>query len=90
MLREINFFKDRQIQQESELTEVAKVLNYENFKKGSNVFEWGSFGDKFYIILRGRVSVLVPQEKLKKKVNTLVKEEMLKMYVKQATNKKSS
>lgn len=64
------------------MTEVAKVLNYENFKKGSNVFEWGSFGDKFYIILRGRVSVLVPQEKLKKKVNTLVKEEMLKMYVK--------
>ncbi len=64
------------------MTEVAKVLNYENFKKGSNVCEWGSFGDKFYIILRGRVSVLVPQEKLKKKVNTLVKEEMLKMHVK--------
>jgi CRP-like cAMP-binding protein len=64
------------------LTEVAKVLTYEHFKKGTNVFDWGSFGDKFYIILRGKVSVMVPQEKLKKKVNTLVKEEMLKMYVK--------
>ena len=64
------------------MTEVAKALTYEHFKKGTNVFDWGSFGDKFYIILRGKVSVLVPQEKLKKKVNTLVKEEMLKMYVK--------
>lgn len=61
---------------------MAKALTYEHFKKGHNVFDWGSFGDKFYIILRGKVSIQVPQEKLKKKVNTLVKEEMLKMYVK--------
>jgi len=39
---------------------VAKVLHYEHFKKGTNVFDWGSFGDKFYIILRGKVSVQVP------------------------------
>ncbi len=60
------------------------MLTYESFKKGSNVFEWGSFGDKFYIILKGKVSVQIPQDKFKKKVNTMVKEEMLKMYVKNA------
>jgi hypothetical protein len=50
------------------LTEVAKALTYEHLKKGTNVFDWGSFGDKFYIILRGKVSVMVPQEKLKKRL----------------------
>lgn len=39
----------------------------------------GSVGDKFYIILQGTVSVQLPSESYKKKINDLVKEEIIKM-----------
>ena len=48
-------------------------------KRGCNVFEWGSIGDKFNIVLQGTVSVQVPNETFKKKINDLVKDEIIKM-----------
>jgi signal-transduction protein with cAMP-binding, CBS, and nucleotidyltransferase domain len=58
---------------------VARCLNYEFFKKGENVFDWGNPGDKFYIILKGTVSVQVPTEKLKNKINGLMQDELLRL-----------
>ena len=40
--------------------EIIKALRIERFKKDDLVFEYGDLGDKFYIILEGSVSVLVP------------------------------
>jgi hypothetical protein len=34
-------------------------------KKGDYVMNYGDFGDKFYVILKGDVSVRIPDPKLK-------------------------
>ena len=34
---------------------------YEYHTAGSNVIEYGDAGDKFYIVIRGKVSVLIPK-----------------------------
>jgi CRP-like cAMP-binding protein len=38
-------------------------MQYLHFKKGDYVFKFGDFGDKFYIILKGEVSVRIPDPK---------------------------
>lgn len=42
--------------------EIAKCLRYEFHAKGREVFEYGSIGEKFYMILGhdGEVSVQIP------------------------------
>jgi len=35
---------------------------YEYHPAGSNVIEYGDVGDKFYIVIRGEVSVLIPKQ----------------------------
>jgi len=35
-------------------------MNFEFHSTGCNVFEYGDTGDKFYLIIRGSVSVKVP------------------------------
>ena len=36
---------------ESDFAEVGQQLTYEYFRKGQTVFEWGTTGDKLYIVL---------------------------------------
>jgi len=40
----------------------CKALKYEHFEKGETVFFQGDIGDKFYIIIKGKVSVLLHKE----------------------------
>ena len=35
-------------------------LLLEHFRPGEMIFDYGDVGDKFYIILKGRVSILIP------------------------------
>ena len=51
------FFKDKN---ETEILEITKLLKYEHFKKNDMVFEFGSLGDKLYLIIHGQVAVLGP------------------------------
>jgi CRP-like cAMP-binding protein len=53
-LNKIKFFADREIPADS-YNLIANALQYEFFRKGDIVFEKGSIGDKFYIILHGEV-----------------------------------
>jgi CRP-like cAMP-binding protein len=47
-------------------SDIAQCLTYLELPAQAIVFEYGSIGDLFYIILRGDVKVLVPnQNKLK-------------------------
>ncbi|CAD8167082.1 unnamed protein product [Paramecium octaurelia] len=39
----------------------GKALTYEYYKKGSIIFHYGDYGDKFFMILKGNVGVLVPK-----------------------------
>jgi signal-transduction protein with cAMP-binding, CBS, and nucleotidyltransferase domain len=78
MMRDIQFFKERGDVKEADFAEIGQCLTYEYFKNGNSVFEWGSVGDKFYIILQGVVSVQVPNEQYKKTINEMMKEEVMK------------
>ena len=63
MLKNIEFFQTSNLQGSNEnLLTIAKNLNYQFCKKGEVVFEIHSFGNTFYIIIEGSVSVLIPNE----------------------------
>jgi CRP-like cAMP-binding protein len=40
--------------------EIASYLTYESFDEGELVFEYGTVGENFYVVLKGAVSVLIP------------------------------
>jgi CRP-like cAMP-binding protein len=42
---------------------IAEKLTFQFYDAGSTVFEYGDFGSQFYIILKGKTSVLVPMKK---------------------------
>lgn len=59
-LKEVKFFRD--IPHES-FPNIAKSLTYMQLPAQSIVFEYGTIGDLFYIILKGSVTVMVPDKK---------------------------
>ena len=61
LIKEISFFKERNIVETFELREISKALLVEKFKPGEQVCEYGEIGNKFYIILRGSVRVDIPE-----------------------------
>jgi hypothetical protein len=54
LIKEIKFFKDREIHGQH-LQEICMELKYEHMNRGDFVFRQGDYGDKFYIILKGKV-----------------------------------
>jgi CRP-like cAMP-binding protein len=58
LIREIEFFKNHSIQAQH-LADVCQELRHEIIPQGDFVFYQGDYGDKFYVILSGRVQVLV-------------------------------
>eukprot|EP00347_Sterkiella_histriomuscorum_P002457 403368072 len=54
------FFKDKG---DTEQFEITKNLHFEHFKKDEVVFEYGSQGDKYYLLIRGEVAVMLPCKK---------------------------
>jgi hypothetical protein len=41
LLRDIQFFRERENIKEGDFNEIGQCLTYELIKKGQNVFEWG-------------------------------------------------
>ena len=64
MIKKIKFFQDRNIQ-EKDLIELCEVFRFEHVKAHHDVFKYGDPGEKFYIIIKGAVSVQVPNPKIK-------------------------
>lgn len=63
-LRRMDFFQHQDLQEEL-LLEMVQNLKYEPFKKGDFVYKHGDYGDRFYMIMRGRVSVMMSEEQMK-------------------------
>ena len=55
---QVRFFKERDILG-FELRDMIKHLHYEFYESGETIFDQGSFGDKFYIVIKGKVQVTV-------------------------------
>lgn len=64
MVKKINFFKDQDLNND-DLQTVCQRLQIQEEPAGKEIFRYGYFGDSFYIILSGKVSVLVPKKKIK-------------------------
>eukprot|EP00347_Sterkiella_histriomuscorum_P023290 403335214 len=59
LIKTIEFFYQRDIK-DADFPDIVQCLTYEHIEKGNDVFEYNSMGDKFYIILKGTVSVWIP------------------------------
>lgn len=57
LFKNIKFFKG---EGDDMMPEIVQRLTYEYFPRGKEVFEYGSIGEKFYIIIDGEVSIMVP------------------------------
>lgn len=55
----LKFFKDRNIQGD-DLQILAQGITFESMDAGETVFKAGTLGEKFYIILKGSVKILIP------------------------------
>jgi len=65
-VRDIKFFQERATHiKAQDFPDVVQSLHHEEFEGGEYVMHWGELGDKFYIILRGKVKVLIPSPKMK-------------------------
>lgn len=58
------FFKEKKLQDE-DLREIAMKLKFQKCHGMTNVFNYGEAGDKFYIILRGVLSIITPNSTIK-------------------------
>ena len=59
LIRSIQFFIERDIKA-ADFPEIVSCLTHEAYDQGEEVFDYNSFGDKFYVILSGKVGVQVP------------------------------
>jgi len=60
LLSELKFFKERKPLKHDDLMEVCKQMQYEFMEPREIVFRAGDHGDKFYIILKGKCQVQIP------------------------------
>lgn len=44
---------------------MIEAMRYEYFPEGDIIMNWGDLGDKFYILIKGSVKVLVPDPKIR-------------------------
>lgn len=59
MLDSIKFFKDRNLSLK-DLRYVSQGLTYDYVETDKDIIQYNTFGNSFYVILQGSVSVLIP------------------------------
>jgi hypothetical protein len=62
-MQQIRFFQKNPDIKPKNLEEICSKLKYHACREGETLFNHGEYGDKFYIILKGDVSYLVPPKK---------------------------
>lgn len=70
--KDIKFLKNLSEERNSDRVhwECCRVMTLEIFNPGDNVINFGEPGNKYYIIIKGKVSVLVPSMTRKKHIST--------------------
>lgn len=62
MIKEAYNTKKDQTIQRSDYKLLCENMRFRHYKAGETIFEFGDYGDQFFIILKGTVSVLVPKQ----------------------------
>ena len=60
LLKTITFFKNQKELTYQDYVIICYNLKYEQFSKDQIIFDYNTIGDKFYIVLAGSVTVLIP------------------------------
>lgn len=63
-LKNVQFFKDRKIR-DKDLDELVSACHFESFTPGEKIMEYGEPGSKFYIQIKGVVSVSIPNSQIR-------------------------
>ena len=61
-MRNIDFFREREIKI-ADMLDIMSCIQYERFSSEEVIMNWGELGEKFYILMEGQVSVLIPSPK---------------------------
>ena len=56
VIRNVKFFKDKKDQ----LKDIATAFTFQRNASGEKIIQYGEYGDQFYIIIQGKVSVEIP------------------------------
>ncbi|CDW78470.1 UNKNOWN [Stylonychia lemnae] len=76
LVKDIKFFKEKKIKQR-DLVDICQRLKYEYIAANKSAIQYGEYGDKFYIILEGLVSVWIPDSNKSKTSGQQTKENSL-------------
>ena len=63
-LKNVQFFKERKIKNR-DLEELVSAFRFEKFEAGEQIMEYGEPGEKFYVMIKGIVSVSVPNSEIR-------------------------
>ena len=69
------------------MKEICKYLEYEYFPAGSTIFDQGTFGTHFYIIIKGKVNISILDLDDIKRVRNLRMSKNLKGNLKEVVRK---
>ena len=64
-IKNIEYFKNAGFTKKDELQEIAAVANYLSVPARTQLFDYGDYGDHYYILLDGLVDLIIPMEKEK-------------------------
>ena len=64
-MQKVSFFADKENIKAKDFLDIVQALQHESFGHEENVCEFGDFGDKFYICLKGTLRVFVPSPRIK-------------------------
>lgn len=65
IIREIKFFKNSSDMKPAVIKEISQVFIFQSNKPGDEIIKYGDFGDHFFIIIQGKVSVKIPNPTIK-------------------------
>ena len=64
IISRIPFFKNKKIPN-ADLKEIIAAFQFEHFGEYEKVFNYGEIGEKLYIIIKGLVSIRIPNQQIK-------------------------
>lgn len=65
IIKEIPFFKSKVSLGEADTLNLIRNFRHRNYKIGENIINYGDYIDQFYIILKGKVKIMVPNKEIK-------------------------
>ena len=80
LIKQVKFFKQMTDLTKSDFRDLASSFKFQFCRGMTNVCQIGDFGDKFYIVLRGVLSIRIPNPTVKDRAKKMKEHEELKVW----------